>query len=79
MSESELRKIRKAFGLAVRRKRNKLKLSQEEFAEKADIHRTYVSSIELGKVAVGIEVIYKMAKALGIPLYRLVQQAEKNL
>jgi len=42
------------FGVAVMRKRHKLNLSQEDFAERANIHRTYVSSIELGKVDVGI-------------------------
>jgi transcriptional regulator with XRE-family HTH domain len=30
-------------------------LSQEEFAERANVHRrTYISSVELGKVNVGI-------------------------
>ena len=36
--------------------REKLRLSQEDFAELANVHRTYVSSVELGKVNVGIEV-----------------------
>jgi transcriptional regulator with XRE-family HTH domain len=33
------------FGIVVRRWRHKLKLSQEDFAEEANIHRTYVSSM----------------------------------
>jgi len=72
-------KIAKAFGLAVRRRREKLNLSQEELAERADIHRTYVSSIELGKVAVGIDVTHKLAKALKTRLSKLVQETEKRL
>ncbi len=68
----------KAFGLAVRKRRVKLGLSQEKLAEIADIHRTYVSSIELGKVAVGIEVCYKVARALKIPLSKLIHEAEKQ-
>ena len=50
------KEFRVQFGKAVRRRRLKLGLSQEDFAEKADVHRTYISSIELGKVSVGLEV-----------------------
>ena len=68
--------IRRSLGIAVRRRRQKLGLSQEEFAELAEIHRTYVSSIESGKVAVGIEVCSKVAKALNTPLHLLIREAE---
>ena len=51
-------------------------MSQEEFAEQAEIHRTYVSSIELGKVSVGIEVANQLAAALGKRLSELVKEAE---
>lgn len=71
--------IRKEFGKAVRKRREELGLSQEKLAEIADIHRTYVSSIELGKVAVGIEVCHKIAKALKTPLSRIIREAEKTL
>jgi transcriptional regulator with XRE-family HTH domain len=53
-----------------------LRLSQEFFAEKAKVHRTYISSIELGKVSVGIEVANEIAAALGKRLSELVQLAE---
>jgi len=68
--------IRRSLGIAVRRRRQKLGLSQEEFAELAEIHRTYVSSIESGKVAAGIEVCSKVAKALKTPLHLLIREAE---
>ncbi len=67
---------RYTFGRAVRRKRESAGLSQEEFAERANIHRTYVSSIELGKVSVGIEVANSLAAALGIRLSELIRSAE---
>jgi transcriptional regulator with XRE-family HTH domain len=60
----------------VRRCREQIGLSQEEFAEKGGIHRTYVSSIELGKVNVGIEVANHLAAALGKRLSELVEAAE---
>lgn len=65
--------------MAVRRKRHKLDISQEEFADMANIHRTYVSSIELGKVDVGIGIAYKIAKALNLPLNKLIKVAESSL
>jgi transcriptional regulator with XRE-family HTH domain len=67
---------RVTFGRAVRRQRETLGLSQEIFAEKANVHRTYISSIELGKVSVGIEVANELAGALGIKLSDLVRLAE---
>jgi transcriptional regulator with XRE-family HTH domain len=73
------RKFRIEFGMALRRKRHKLTLSQEDFTDMAGIHRTYVSSIELGKVDVGIGVAYKVAAALKTPLSKLIKEAETNL
>jgi transcriptional regulator with XRE-family HTH domain len=67
---------RKTFGLAVRRERERRGISQEEFAEAAEVHRTYISSIELGKVNVGIQVANQLARALGLRLSDLVRAAE---
>ena len=67
---------RRTFGAAVRDKRQKLGLSQEDFAERASVHRTYISSIELGKVSVGIEVANELAAALSLRLSELVEMAE---
>lgn len=67
---------RKTFGQAVRRERQRLRLSQEDFAEKAKVHRTYISSIELGKVSVGIEIANELAAALEMRFSDLVELAE---
>jgi transcriptional regulator with XRE-family HTH domain len=67
---------RLTFGRAVRHKRERLGLSQEEFAERANVHRTYISSIELGKVSVGLEVANGLARALGMRLSELIRRAE---
>lgn len=71
-------KIEQQFGGAVRRRREQLKLSQEDFADKAGIHRTYVSSIERGKVGVSIGVAQRLAVALEWPLSRLFRELEKG-
>jgi transcriptional regulator with XRE-family HTH domain len=67
---------RRTFGRAIREERLKLGLSQGDFAERARVHRTYVSSIELGKVSVGIEVANELAAALDLRLSELVHMAE---
>jgi transcriptional regulator with XRE-family HTH domain len=67
---------RLTFGRAIRLAREKLKLSQEAFAERANVHRTYISSVELGKVNVGIEVANSLAGALGLRLSDVVRRAE---
>ena len=70
------KRLKREFGMTVRRKRHKLNLSQEDFADMANIHRTYVSSIELGKVDVGIGVAYKISRALNLPLSKLLKETE---
>ena len=67
---------RLTFGQAIRRQRETLGISQEAFAEMANVHRTYISSIELGIVSVGIEVANELAGALGIKLSNLIRLAE---
>lgn len=67
------------FGKVVRRRRERLGLSQEEFALKANMHRTYVSSIELAKVDVGIAMARRVAKSLGTSLSNMVRNAELSL
>jgi transcriptional regulator with XRE-family HTH domain len=73
-----MKPIEVLFGLEVRKWRSKAGLSQEEFADHAGIHRTYVSAIELGKVQVSIGVAQKLAEALGMPLSRLFREIERR-
>lgn len=67
------------FGQTVRRYREKLGLSQEAFADIAGIHRTYVSSIERGKVQVSIGIAQKLAIALQAPMSRIWRDVEQEL
>lgn len=62
------------FGLAVRKRRKILKLSQEELAEKADLHRVYMSRIERGKVEVSLYVAYRIAEALKVKICDLIKK-----
>lgn len=44
----------------------KKRLSQTQLAELVDIHRTYVSAIERGKVSVSFGVLFKLSEALEV-------------
>jgi transcriptional regulator with XRE-family HTH domain len=68
--------ISKLFGRVVRSRREGCDLSQEELAAVAGIHRTYVSSIELGKVRLGLDIAKKVADGLGVALSELLAEAE---
>lgn len=65
MQPATLRKARQ-IGDAIRAGRHALGLSQEDFAERCDLHRTYVGCIERGEVNVSLEITLKVAKALGL-------------
>lgn len=74
-----MKQIEKVFGTVVREQRLRLGISQEAFAEKAGIHRTYASSIERGTVQVSIVVAARLAVALEMPLSRLWRIIEKKI
>jgi transcriptional regulator with XRE-family HTH domain len=57
---------RKVFGENVRKRRRKLGLSQEELADRAELHRTYIGSIERGERNVSLENIVRLAAALEV-------------
>jgi transcriptional regulator with XRE-family HTH domain len=63
--------IRLRFGNAVRKRRHKLGVSQEEFADLCGMDRTYIGGIERGERNVALVNIEKIAKALKIPLSEL--------
>jgi transcriptional regulator with XRE-family HTH domain len=52
------------FGANLRNRRLALGLSQEQFAEKADLHWTYIGGIERGERNLGLLNIVKVARAL---------------
>jgi transcriptional regulator with XRE-family HTH domain len=57
--------IRDVLALNLRKQRKAKGLSQEELAHRADIDRTYISSLERSLYAAGIDVVDRLARALG--------------
>ena len=63
--------IVKVFGNNLRKYRNERGLSQEAFAEKCGLHRTYISAIECYRRSIALENVQRIADALGIEAYKL--------
>jgi len=66
--------LSKEFGARVRKLRNVLGLSQEELAEKAGVHRTYIGMIERGEKNITLSNIEKIASALGVSVDKLFKK-----
>ena len=63
--------IVKVFGSNLKKYRNLIGLSQEKFAEKCGLHRTYISAIECYRRSISLENIQRIADALEIETYKL--------
>ena len=75
MGAMAVRGISLVFGVVVRKHRKARGLSQEALAEKANIHHTHVGLIERGERNSSLDVAYRIARALGLPLSALIAQA----
>jgi CheY-like chemotaxis protein len=68
--------IKNQFGTAVRSRRKRMGISQEELAGRAGLHRTYVADIERGARNLSLANIEKLARALEISIPTLFSQGE---
>ncbi len=68
-----------AFGEALRKFRLAAGLSQEELAERAELHRTYVGDVERGERNVSLVNMWKLSEAAGVKLSRVLREAEKDM
>jgi transcriptional regulator with XRE-family HTH domain len=70
--------ILKAFGQALRARREALDLSQEELAFRSEVHRTYISELERGIKNPSLTTLEKLAVALGTNKTALVRETERR-
>jgi len=70
--------IIKVFGSNVKYYRQAAGLSQESFAEKCGMHRTYISAIECFRRSISLENIQRISDALGIEAYKLLMEEKPN-
>jgi transcriptional regulator with XRE-family HTH domain len=70
--------VRERFGYAVRLRREEMGLTQEDLADRANIHRTYLSDLERGTRNVSLINIDRLAAALELPASELFKRMEKH-
>ena len=63
--------IVKVFGDNLKKYRTTIGLSQESFADKCGLHRTYISAIECYRRSISLENVQRIADALEIETYKL--------
>ena len=66
--------VLKRFGERVRELRKGLELSQEAFADKCKLDRTYIGGIERGERNLALRNINVIARALGVSLSELMNE-----
>ena len=66
------------FAASVRKLRHGLDISQEELAERADLHRTYIADVERGARNPTLLTIKKLAKGLGVSAADLLSEIKCN-
>jgi len=66
----------KGFAQALRQLRQEKGLSQEELADRAGLHRTYISQIERGIKSPSLRSLERIARALDVQLSTLIKKME---
>jgi transcriptional regulator with XRE-family HTH domain len=68
MLGAELKKARMAAGL-----------TQEQLAHEAKLHFTYISMLETDKKSPTLDVLFRICRALGIPVRTLIARVERSM
>ena len=68
--------IQELVGKRIREIRKEKGFSQEDLAARADLDRTYMTSVECGRRNISIVNLYKIAKALEVSLEELFRGIE---
>ena len=65
------------LGDEIKNARKKLGISQEELADRAGLHRTYISLLERNKKSPTIDVFLRICKALEVSASLVIKKLEK--
>ena len=66
-------RIKRLFGKRVRERRLALGLTQQELADRAGLHRSYIGEIELGRRNVTLKSVAKIAEVLQVDVASLLE------
>lgn len=68
--------LRAVIATNVRERRRAMGLSQETFAERCGLHRTYIGSIERAERNISVDNIERLSGALGIAGWELLKPSD---
>lgn len=74
-----MRRFESTFGEVIRKRRQELRLSQEDLGYRSGLHRTYISEIERGRKSPSLRAIVAIAEALGVNVSDLILSVERKL
>ena len=63
-------------GGALRRKRESLEVSQEAFADKIGMHRTYYGALERGETNLTLRTLRRVCAGLGVKIWEVLKDAD---
>jgi transcriptional regulator with XRE-family HTH domain len=78
MAKRRAADVRERFGDAVRVRREALGLTQEDLADKAGIHRTYLSDVERGTRNISLLNIERLAQGLNESMTELFRRIDRQ-
>jgi len=78
MPGSKRKPVQERIGVAVRRRREALKYSQDDFALHLDMHRSYYGALERGMKDLRLSTLERVCEGLGVPMWEVVKDAESQ-
>ena len=79
MEKQQRAAVQRAFGDRMRAlRRQHLDVSQDEFALRSGLHRTYIGAVERGEVNVSLVNVIRIAATLGVPPAALFEGAARD-
>ena len=70
------RVLAERVGDALRRRRESLNISQEGFADKIGMHRTYYGAVERGEMNLTLRTLKRVCLGLGVKISELLKDAD---
>lgn len=74
-----MNELRSRLGRAVKRLRQHRGLTQQQLADKAGLHRTYLSDVERGARNLSLEVLFRLSASLETPISEIFKQVEADV
>lgn len=78
MRKTQDEAVVRAVAAEIKARRALLNISQEEFAHRADVHRSFVARLELGQTQPSLAVLFRLADALSTDIVDMTASIAKR-